>query len=278
VDPGHYDTLKRGQVRRALAAVAADFPASARDLILSENLFKHLYEVRRILEHLPGDGRGVLDLGGGLGVNLLVLRRLGVTAPLVLVDMLDEYDESNRMGDWRSATAILEHQQIKVVRQNFWAEPALPFRDREFAVTTCLDVMEHLPGHPLRQLAELRRLLAPGGFCLVSGPNGASLMKRIAMLAGRYPYSPLDVWVTDPYYEHFREYVRGEYEKLLRLAEFQQVASYASAAVTHARSVHRYHRRRLGWLSPRIPLLWGLSVVEGLVPGLRHGVYAWGRA
>jgi len=47
--------------------------------------------------------------------------------------------------------------------------PALPFDDGAFAVTTCLDVLEHL-GDDTTALAELERVTAPAGALLVTVP------------------------------------------------------------------------------------------------------------
>lgn len=266
----------QASVEQALLRTAERFPPAARDIILYENRFKHLHELRCIL-HGAGEHGSVCDLGGGLGVNLIALREFGCQGRLVLVDQLDEYDDGNRMGSWTSVRDMLEGANIEILRTDFWRESELSLEDGSFDMTTCLDVVEHLPGHPLRQLGELRRILRPGGTCLISGPNGVSLMKRLSVLAGRYPYSPLDSWLTEPYYEHYREYTRPEYEELLRRAGFSGVASEASAAVTRCRARFRYHRHRLSPLSLKIPLLWGLAAAESLLPGTRHGVYAWGQ-
>jgi ubiquinone/menaquinone biosynthesis C-methylase UbiE len=263
-------------IEAALERTAARFAPAGRDIILYENRFKHAWEVGRILA--AGTGADVCDLGGGLGVNLLVLRELGCTGRLVLIDQLEEYEDGNRMGDWRTAVDLLRDADVELVKTDFWRNWQLPLHDAAFDVATCFDGVEHLPGHPLRQLGELRRLLRPRGACIISGPNGVSLMKRLHVVAGRYPYSPLDAWLSEPYFEHYREYTRPEYEELLRRAGFMDVASAASSAVSRCRARHRFHRRRLSPLSPRRALLWGLAAVEGIFPGVRHGVYAWGTA
>lgn len=258
-----------------LGRVADFFSPHARDTILCENLHKHTFEIGSIRQHAGAEGT-VCDLGGGLGVNLLALRLLGHRGRLVLIDRFDEYDEDNRMGSWRSASEILRNHDIECIRQDFWAEPSLPLPEGCASVTTCFDVVEHLPGHPLRQLRELKRLLRPGGICMISGPNSISLMKRIKLAAGRHPYTPLSAWMDEPYYEHYREYSPGEYGELLRKAGFAEVESIASAVVTTCRARAGYHRRRLPITSPKRLALWGLATVETVVPSLRHMAYAWG--
>jgi SAM-dependent methyltransferase len=171
---------------------------------------------------------------------------------------------------------VLNDHDIEIIRQDFWADPALPVADASVDVATCFDVVEHLPGHPLRQLRELHRMLRPGGRCLLSGPNGVSLMKRLRTMAGQYPYAPFEAWVSEPFYEHYREYAPAEYEELLRRSGFRNVASRGSAAVTLCRARKGYHRRRLSRLSPKRAALWGVAAVETAVPGMRHVIYAWG--
>ncbi len=46
----------------------------------------------------------------------------------------------------------------------------LPFADRSFDLVTCNMVMEHL-GEPVRAVAEIARVLAPGGALVVNTPN-----------------------------------------------------------------------------------------------------------
>lgn len=263
------------QVRGAVDAVAEMFGGRAAETIVCENGRKHAEEVDSILG--SGLESAVVDLGGGAGVNLLVLRRLGHTGRLVLVDRFDEYDEDNRMGSRAHALGLLRDAEVEVVESDFWPSCELPLDAAAFDVACSYDVIEHLPGHPLRQLAELRRVLRPEGRILIGAPNAASLMKRVKLLAGRQPYSAYEEWVRDDYFEHYREYLRGEYEDLLRRAGFVDVSSRFSAAVTFSRAAHRYHRRRRPALSPTALALGVVAVTEWAVPSLRHTVYAEGR-
>lgn len=265
----------RSDIARALRTTAAGMSSSAAETVLNENYYKHLYEITAIVQ-AAGLDRTVCDLGGGPGVNLRALRVLGHTGRLVLIDRFQEYDETNRMGSRDDAVGAMRKHGIEVIAQDFWAQPALPVDDGTAAVTTCFDVVEHLPGHPLRQLRELQRILEPGGRCVISGPNGVSLMKRLKAAVGKYPYASLDAWLQDDFYEHFREYVRSEYEEILRRSGFEGVESRASADVTYSRATHGYWRYRRSAASPVRLLLWGMAAVETIAPGLRHAVYAWG--
>ena len=60
---------------------------------------------------------------------------------------------------------------------------ALPYADASFERALCLDVLEHLTFEEQpRALAELHRVLAPGGELLVSVPNLAHLQSRVHFL------------------------------------------------------------------------------------------------
>jgi ubiquinone/menaquinone biosynthesis C-methylase UbiE len=60
---------------------------------------------------------------------------------------------------------------------------ALPFPDASFDRVLCLDVLEHLAYEDQpRALAELHRVLVPGGELFVSVPNLAHLQSRLQFL------------------------------------------------------------------------------------------------
>src|SRR5262245_38884578 len=109
--------------------------------------------VRAYLDALP-PGTPVLDAGCGEGVLVdAYAARLKMTG-------LDAHYSSERV-----ITGSLM---------------ALPFPDASFPRALCLDVLEHLEyADQPRALAELARVIAPGGELLVSIPNLAHLQSRI---------------------------------------------------------------------------------------------------
>lgn len=71
--------------------------------------------------------------------------------------------------------AIVEMAQLRVagldgVRALLYDGGELPFDDGSFDVVESLDVLEHVP-HPQRYIAELTRVLRPGGAVLLVTPN-----------------------------------------------------------------------------------------------------------
>lgn len=115
-----------------------------------------LARVRAYLSSLP-PGTSVLDAGCGEGV--LVEEFAGRLA----IEGLDP--------NYSSAH----------VRQG--SLTALPYADASFARALCLDVLEHLTfDDQPRALAELHRVIAPGGELLVTVPNLAHLQSRVHFL------------------------------------------------------------------------------------------------
>lgn len=77
------------------------------------------------------------------------------------------------------------HKELRVVRVDLEREP-FPFKDEEFDVIICNQVLEHLKNifTPMREMA---RTLRAEGYLLIGIPNLASLLNRLLLLAGHEP-------------------------------------------------------------------------------------------
>jgi len=148
--------------------------------------------VRAFLDALPR-GTRVLDAGCGEGV------------------LVDEYaDRLNISGvDANYTSPRIQHGSVT----------ALPFPDAAFDRALCLDVLEHLSyDDQPRALAELFRVLPPGGQLLVSVPNLAHLQSRIQfLLRGRLIRTASES-------KHPGDRPAGEYLRLAEGAGFTLVA------------------------------------------------------
>lgn len=112
--------------------------------------------VRRYLDALPQNAR-VLDAGCGEGV------------------LVDEY------ADRIDIVGVDANYASDRVREG--SVTALPFPDASFDRALCLDVLEHLTYEEQpRALAELHRVVKPGGELFVSVPNLAHLQSRVQFL------------------------------------------------------------------------------------------------
>lgn len=119
-----------------------------------------LERVRAFLGALPADAR-VLDAGCGEGV------------------LVDEFRSRLQIEgiDPNYSSAYVRRASLT----------ALPYADGTFSHALCLDVLEHLSFEEQPQaLAELFRVLAPGGELFVTVPNLAHLQSRVHFaLTGR---------------------------------------------------------------------------------------------
>ncbi len=100
-------------------------------------------------------GEPVLEIGSGGGRLLHELRVSGVDA--VGVEASGE-----RIAEARAEFKGLPIQQVAGVR--------LPFPDAAFEMALSFDVLEHIPDSDAH-LAEVRRVLRPGGWYLLQTPN-----------------------------------------------------------------------------------------------------------
>ena len=74
---------------------------------------------------------------------------------------------------------------IDDVREHYLAAGPLPFEDGTFDAVFAGEIIEHLVDTGAF-VAELRRVLAPGGIAVITTPNLAS-NNRARLLLGRYP-------------------------------------------------------------------------------------------
>jgi SAM-dependent methyltransferase len=100
-------------------------------------------------------GQHVLEIGSGAGSLLRRLRASGV-------DAVGVETSADRIEESRAVHGSLPIRQV--------SGTALPFPDRSFDVVLSFDVFEHIPDSDAH-LAEVRRVLRPGGWYLLQTPN-----------------------------------------------------------------------------------------------------------
>jgi 2-polyprenyl-3-methyl-5-hydroxy-6-metoxy-1,4-benzoquinol methylase/glycosyltransferase involved in cell wall biosynthesis len=84
-----------------------------------------------------------------------------------------------------------------------------------FDVVLAADVLEHLKD-PLFVLQAIKQFLLPHGYIVVSVPNVAHISIRLALLAGKFPYSPMGLLDQT----HLRFLTRESLETLIESAQF----------------------------------------------------------
>ncbi|HSL18451.1 MAG TPA: methyltransferase domain-containing protein [Methylomirabilota bacterium] len=143
---------------RLASALAKVQPALLEAFRGAESEIRHRLE--RYLEPLEGSAP-VLDLGCGRGELLLLLREAGVAASGV------EGDPAVAQAARRRGLEVVEGDVLEVLR-------GLP--DASRGAVTAIHLLEHLDAATLLAvLAEVRRVLRPGGLVIAECPNPHSL-------------------------------------------------------------------------------------------------------
>ncbi|HEX4719612.1 MAG TPA: methyltransferase domain-containing protein [Thermoleophilaceae bacterium] len=141
---------------------------------------------------------------------------------------------------------------------------SLPFEDGAFDLVVCIEVLEHLFS-PGGAVAEIRRLLAPGGRLVVSVPNAAYWRLRTNLLAG--VWNPLgdERSVEAPWRDpHIRFFTVSALERMLRQAGFGSVEAGAHGGrfLDHlsSRATDFGDGRTYRALESRFPSLLGMTI------------------
>ncbi len=88
---------------------------------------------------------------------------------------------------YEGPAAAAERRGVEVARVDLESSP-LPWDDESVDVVLCNQVLEHLKNVWL-PMAEMHRVLRPGGHAVLSVPNLASLHNRVLLALGRQPTS-----------------------------------------------------------------------------------------
>ena len=136
--------------------------------------------IRRLLGH--EHFRRAIDVGGGFGRLSKLLTEFADAVVLA--------EPSRQQLD--KATELLGDEP-RVERRNV-AAAALGEPDGAADLVLCVRVMHHLP-HPEPELAEIARVLRPGGTFILEFANSANAMRRLRLLARgkRVPVEPLNL-------------------------------------------------------------------------------------
>ena len=134
------------------------------------------------------------------------------------------YGEPGRV-DHRVATSA-EGEPFECDVDHFDAEKhPFPYPDAHFSTVLCCELIEHLPADPMHLMAEVNRILKPGGHLVLTTPNVAGLRAISAILQGYHPgffqayVRPLESGEAEA--RHNREYTPREIRMLLENSGFE---------------------------------------------------------
>lgn len=200
--------------------LAAELLSWANDAAAREYLMQHLSRLVTTLELLPdgGQDRSILEMGCYLQLTpaLRWSRYYGEIRGCYYGPAGEVQHKSARSNDGRVFECDVD---------TFDAErDRYPYPESSFDVVLCTELFEHLGHDPMHCLAEIHRILKPGGQLLLSTPNACSLRAIAAVLGQYHPgFFPAFMRPTadgdiDP--RHHREYAPREIAMALEDAGF----------------------------------------------------------
>lgn len=141
------------------------------------------FEVSRISAafDLLDKGKRVLDLGVGGGKLLGLCKKYGKYEELYGLD-ISSVVVKRAKRTIKELTGDLSSVFIKRADIN----DTLPFRAKMFDAVTCIAVLEHI-FDPHFVIAEIKRILKPGGVLILEVPNIAWFPRRLSLLFGKLP-------------------------------------------------------------------------------------------
>lgn len=164
----------------------------------------HSYRYQRLLTaitqlQLP-PGAKVLDLGCYPPHLFNSLRRLG----------FDTYGVS-------SGHEKVHHPQVLSLNLE---TDVLAFKPNSYHLVILTEVLEHLTTSPRHLFSQVRRLLKPGGYFLITTPNVLRFQNIINLLLGHNIYYPLFQLSQNIYHRHNREYTLADLLLLISQSHF----------------------------------------------------------
>ncbi|MBE0608368.1 MAG: methyltransferase domain-containing protein, partial [Dehalococcoidia bacterium] len=129
---------------------------------------------------------------------------------------LTGYASDGRPEILQTLTSPEYEEQHDFVCTCFNAEQdTFPYPDNTFDVVTWCEVIEHLTENPVHTLAEIHRVLKPGGALVLSTPNASRADSIVNFLLGRNIYDPYHLGAPLKGSRHSREYTLSELKELL---------------------------------------------------------------
>ncbi len=190
------------------------------------------------IEAIPLSGQLWLD--GGCGTGFLSRQLLARGCSVIGVDASTEMlriAQSQTPEEMESACLYCRVATIE----------CLPLPDASFDGVVCSSVIEYLD-RPEACLAELSRVLKPGGILLLSAPNRQSLLRRCLKLA----YAVSGVFSANPWPDYMG-YSMNEYSR----------ADFIQSLERHGLSVRRVDNYS-PFESPFLPARWAGSLLVGM--------------
>lgn len=194
----------------------------APDASASGYIEAHLTRFEKTLAITPPGGPDdrILEMGAYMQITPALQTRLGYGEVRGCY-----YGPAGRV-DERSVQSV-NGEEFRCTLDLFDAErDCFPYPDGHFSTVLCCELLEHLREDPMHMMAEINRILRPGGHLVLTTPNISSLRAIVAIMAGYHPgffpaYIRPRAKGEEPEARHNREYTPREILLLLYYSGFE---------------------------------------------------------
>lgn len=171
------------------AAVRTLFDDLASEYVVQrEREFSFVSQKRLVLEMLDGTRGRILEIGCGAGHTLPSLLDRGLE--------VDAIDLSEQMVA-RASEHVRRHRPGARCRVATGDVERLDFATAQFDAVLLMGVLEYLPGHAAA-IAEIVRVLKPGGCAVIAVPNGAGAYHVVRTLYRKLRRAPARAFTGKP--------------------------------------------------------------------------------
>jgi SAM-dependent methyltransferase len=267
-----FDPTQLQRIEQALR----DLPAESEGA--RQYLAKHIPRLARTLALAPPPqttGR-VLELGCYMQITALLDRIAGYR------EVRGAY--YGPPGKIDHKTVLFPDRDFHCYIDHFDAErDQYPYPDGHFDLVVAGEIFEHMIYDPMHLLMESRRVVAEGGYLLLSTPNSAGLACVYKALVGRYSpqiYPHYKIPDGEPEIGHMREYTLWELGEAVKAAGFEVARLFTTvigeyegewrAALDALLATHGYDTENRGEQS------WCLARKQSGLPVNRHPSIIYG--
>jgi 2-polyprenyl-3-methyl-5-hydroxy-6-metoxy-1,4-benzoquinol methylase len=218
-----------------------------------------------LLNKIPNiTNKKVLDIGTGIGIMPVALKKLGCMAAGLDYYIFPEAD--NKMfglSEINTYRNVWQNEQIQVFNKNIF-DPKLPQSIGTFDVIISEATIEHLKD-PKKFLQQCHSLLNPGGYLLLTTPNLTTLIKRIRFLFGKSSHWPIESFFNDgdQFTGHWREYTISELCYMCEATGFKVLNTYNKNALAKFKSLRAWGKNLRALV----------NLLAGVIPGTREMNY-----
>lgn len=191
--------IKKLEFLSAVSCRLTQLTGKAKNPVHPKHLIKESKKI--FLKYARKDSK-VLDMGSNMGEHSFAL------SPRVKEIISADYNKK------LLSLASLEANRRRITNITFRLvnfEQKMPFRDEEFDLILCLDILDHLKKRD-QALNEIYRVLKPGGTLLLSVSNIDTSWKRLQKSVGIF-------YFADP--DHKTEYKRAQLIEILNKHQFR---------------------------------------------------------